>query len=338
MTLPPTPLDTASTLPAFDAALPPGAVEQLLAFATGIGVGVEATALGDDDNPITDFIGEIEAVFGGEAAAAVTDIFDQLIATVGPDLLADVEPLVLPPDFDLSNDRADWATVELPDAAYIVDLGTPENVGNGELARIILRALDRDGDDDDAEQILLEIFTGRSGANLDFETEPGIDGVELIDISREDYTLAFETAGGVDVLTLEGPGVEALLDRLDTPLLLADGIDGVSLVEVGAEHVGLGDPSCHPLGKRVGNELGSKHDVKALLHAGESGDDGVSLLATGPAWMAIAVHTESTRETDTLVLFGDIVEAELACAATPDGAFAKNIAEPFPPDSADFMY
>lgn len=337
MTLPSTPIDPAPPPTGLDTAILPGVFEPLLAFATGIAVGVEATALGDDDNPITDLIGEIDAVFGAEAATAVDAVFDELIAAVGPDLLADVEPLVLPPNFDLDNDRADTASVELPDAPYILDLGTPENVGNGELARIILRALDRDGDDDDAEQILLELFTGRSGANLDFETEPGIDGVTLVDLSREDYTLAFETAGGVDVLTLEGPGVEAVLDRLDAPVLLSDGGDGVSLVEVGAEQVDLGDPWSHPLGELVGHRLGSRQDVEALLHAGERGDDGVSLLASGPAWMAVAVHNDGTRETDTLVLFGDVVETVLDHHLADEAGVASGATDAFTPEPADLF-
>jgi hypothetical protein len=228
MTRKPTPIDDPSPPSGFVDDGSAGLFDELSTFATDVAVGVEAAALGAEDDPIADFVDDVEAVFGGAAAATVGGIAERLIGALGADLLADVEPTVLPPGFDLANARADTATVRLPDAPYIVDLGDPRGVGDGELARIVLRAFDRDGDDDDAEQVLAELLTGRSGANLDLEFAPGIDGVELVDISRRDYTVAFETAGGTDVLTLAGPGVEAVLARLaagidDGAAGLADG-------------------------------------------------------------------------------------------------------------------
>lgn len=129
---------------------------------------VERSAAGIEDNPLTDIIEAVREAYGDEAAAAVLHFFDRLVAELGPDLLADVDPIILPPELDVDNGLPDEKTVPLTTGAYILDIGTTENVGDREFCRIVLGLVDSD-DDNDAEQLLNEIVTGTSGANLDFE-------------------------------------------------------------------------------------------------------------------------------------------------------------------------
>ncbi len=184
---------------------------RILTFATNIGVGVERSAIGIEPNPLTDLVDDVGLRFGNTAATIVDYAFDQLIETLGPNLLADVEPITLTPDFDIDNGQEDVETVWLPDDPYILDIGTTQNVGNGEFSRVVLGAIDRDSDDDDMTQILAEHFTGNSGANLDFESQPGIDGVQVVDVTPTEFTLLIEDDTATDRLTFTGPGAEAAL-------------------------------------------------------------------------------------------------------------------------------
>jgi hypothetical protein len=192
-------------------------LEGLLHDTTIIAVGVERQAAGIEDNPLADLIDDVEAQYGSIVANIVEQAFDNLIEQLGPNLIADVDPIVLPPDFDVDNGLPDVATVLLPIGPYILDIGPTHNVGDGELARIVMGLVDSDGDDNDAEQILYEMFTGTSGAHLDFEEELGIVGVDLLlDLnSLDEFTLVLEDGDVSDILTLAGPGVEAVLAKLD---------------------------------------------------------------------------------------------------------------------------
>jgi hypothetical protein len=202
-----------------------GLFSRLLKLSTDIGVGFERSANGIPDNPLTDLIDDVGDRFGSKAAGIVEYAFGALTEALGPDLRGDGELATLPPDFDVNNGVADTKTVELPDDQYRLDIGSPENVGNGELARIILGIVDRDADDNDIEQILFEHYTGNSGANLDFEFEPGIEGVDVVVApDKKSFTLFIEDNGGdapvIDELTISGPGAEAALEKF------SDYIDG----------------------------------------------------------------------------------------------------------------
>ena len=209
----------------------------LLNSAAAIGAGVERSAAGIEDNPLTAFIDTVDEARGPAAARALEGAANALISVLGPNLLADVDPIRLPPAFDIDNGRADVATVSLPSGPYILDIGNTHRIGDGEFARVVLGLVDRDGDDNDIEQILREIATGASGANLDFEQTPGISDVELLELSPEHFTLGFKEGGMSDIsdrLTFDGPGPEAVLTRLDSEIgLLSVPEPGSALLLIG---------------------------------------------------------------------------------------------------------
>jgi hypothetical protein len=296
---------------------------RLLTLSTRVGVGVERSAFGKEDTPLDAFVDDVGRTAGPEAAARVDQGFDRLIEVLGPNLLADVEPIVLPPAFDVDNGRSDTASVSLPEGPYILDIGTTENVGDGEFARTVLGLVDSDGDDNDAEQILREFVTGRSGANLDLEREPGIVGVELSDLTRESYTIAIEDAGATDVLTLGGPGAAAAIAALDGPAHIGDFRNGLSLVEVGVDPVSTGSFLWNPIPDLIGSRLSSEADVRALHDAARAGDDRVELIGSDDDRLSIVVHNPRTGASDTLVLYGEVVEDALGgghamAAGAPD--------------------
>lgn len=289
-----------------------GSLANLLTLATNVGVGVERSAYGDEDTPLTDLIDDIEQRFGSEAAFVVAQGFELLIAELGPSLLADVDPIVLPPAFDIDNGRADIATVYLPTGPYILDIGTTQNVGDGEFARVVLGLVDSDGDDNDLEQLLNEIMTGHSGANLDFEFVPGIVGVELVDLSLDEVTFALEDGGATDLLTLKGEGVEAVLAGLDAVADIADSTSSLSLVEVGVDDIVLGDESHNPVYELVGHCQDTIEALEAIIDAAMSGDSRVDLLGFDDSRISLIVHNVLTGSADTVVLFGAIVESLLS--------------------------
>jgi len=277
-----------------------------------IGVGVERSAVGIYPNPLSDMIDEVGEKFGPFIEGLVQDSFDRLIEQLGDDLLADVDPIHLPPAFDVDNGRSDEATVFLPTAEYILNIGSPENVGNGELSSITLGCVDGDHDDSDAYQLLSEILRGVTGANLDNEEVPGIDGVELSDVSLDAYTLALEDGGATDRLTLTGPHVEWILAQLETPINLQDSENGLTFLEVGVDEAKLGGWFRNPILDLVGPRLRSARDVEKLIDAVHAGDERIEWLGFDESRISIIVHNNRTGSADVLVLYGDVVETVIS--------------------------
>lgn len=162
--------------------------------------------------------------FSRDGLGAVFEFFG------GSGVEAEVEPLSDQPVIILGNGISESASVAIPDGPFILPVGNPFSIGElpersllsrilgweiSELSGIIRYDIDADENDNDAEQLLAEIITGRSGAFFDYETVPGISGVELIDITTESYTLAFADGNARDTLTLTGEGVRAILRDLD---------------------------------------------------------------------------------------------------------------------------
>ncbi len=283
----------------------------LLDFTTRIGVGVERTAGGYDDTPLQDLVGMVDQWFGPPAADAVDWAFGSLIDTLGPDLLADVPITMLPPLFDVNNGRSDFYAADIPNGPYILDIGSPENVGDGELARIILGFVDGDGDDSDVQQILAELTTGESGAELDFEFVPGINGVWLSELSMSHYTIGIQDGGATDTLLFRGPGTESAIWGLDSPANLMDDQSRLSLVEVGKEEVKLGYLFQNPIKDLVGDELDSAEDIRALMDAAKAGDSRVDMISHDDHYVSMRIYNGLQNTWDTLVFYGEEVEKAL---------------------------
>lgn len=283
----------------------------LLDVATRIGVGVERSAAGYDDTPLQDLVTMVDQWFGPPAADAVDWAFGTLIDTLGPDLLADVPVTMLPPVFDVNNGRSDFYVADIPIGPYILDIGSPENVGDGELARIVLGFVDGDDDDSDVQQILSELTTGDSGAELDFEFVPGINGVWLSELSMSHYAIGIADGGATDTLVFRGPGTEAAIWSLDSPANLMDDQSRLSLVEVGAEEVKLGYLFQNPIKDLVGDELDSAEDIRALMDAAEAGDARVDMISQDDDYVSMRIYNGLRNTWDTFVFYGDEVEKAL---------------------------
>ena len=164
----------------------------------------------------------------GFSVPSIRSVFEVL---GGDDVATDIDPLTPDPVIDVGNGIAETASVELPIGLYTLEIGSPFGVGSkgglsimsdliglevSELSGILRNNIDADLNDNDAEQILAELLTGKSGAKFDFETEPGIDGIELIELTPSSYTISIKDGNVRDILTLRGPGVGATLDDFDT--------------------------------------------------------------------------------------------------------------------------
>ena len=283
-------------------------------LATFIGVGVERRAAGYEDTTLDAFIDAVAILFGPAVAEGIDGFFDALIEELGTDLISDTEMTVLPPGFEVSNGIADTATAVIPEGPYILDIGSAEKVGNGELARIILGFVDGDENDSDVQQILSELVTGTSGATLEGEFVPGIDGVELTELSLTHFTLSIEDGAVADTLIFEGPGTEAAIESLDSPASLIDDESRLSLVEVGAEEVELGFLFVNPIFDLVGDALDEAEDIRALMRAAEAGDGRVEVISQEDDSVSMRIHNPRTGTADTFVFFGDEVEEALTPA------------------------
>ncbi|CAB9502578.1 expressed unknown protein [Seminavis robusta] len=139
------------------------------------------------------------------------------------------------PTIDMGDDIAEETVIEIPEGPYIVteqSTGSPFHVGTKvgssilwqahvpitELSSILRDNIDADDNDNDVEQLLQEILTGQSGACFDCETEPGIDGVELVAMTPTTYTLELTSLKSQhikDTITFAGPGTAAILAKMD---------------------------------------------------------------------------------------------------------------------------
>jgi hypothetical protein len=193
---------------------------------------------------------------------------------------ADIEPLYDEPPIILGNGISESARVSIPDGPFILPVGNPFVIGDlpgqsclsrilgweiSELSGILRYDIDADEDDNDAEQLIVEIVTGRSGAFFEYERTPGISGVELIGITPDRYTLAFADGDATDTLTLAGVGVSAILRKLDRPADATDECNALSLIDVEAEAVVLGTPGFNSLGHTPTGRLEGREEIQAFL-------------------------------------------------------------------------
>jgi hypothetical protein len=236
------------------------------------------------------------------------------------DVIAPIDPLTPEPPIDVDNGIAETAVVALPIGPFILHIGNTFAVGeNGgfsavsdlidlevsELSSIVRSEIDADADDNDAQQMLAEMVTGVSGANFETEFEPGIDGVELVGLTPDSFTFAFEDGPVEDRLTLTGPGAKIILDDFDTDANVADGVNSISLVDLATETVVLVTSDDDPLSDVLENGVVDAESAPDLLEALTLDDDGriggVTLVSVDEASFSVRVDNAVTGELDYLV-------------------------------------
>ncbi len=291
-----------------------------------VAVAEEAKAL------VKEFIRDPAGTLVQEALEVLSDLLNTvysvpllrtLIDIIAPERnVPDADPLTEEPVIDVANGVAEEASLEIPDAQFVFEIGSPFHVGTegglslfstkkrlpiSELSGILRAEVDADADDNDAEQLLEEILNGRSGAVLDVETEPGIDGVELVALTPGSYTLAFQDGEVIDLLTLEGAGVEAILEAFDArtePAHLADGENNISLIDLGTDTIELGTGAENPILDIVGDAIDDDTELEALFQAARDGtSDAVTLLNEESESITLLISNAATAEFDYLVFF-----------------------------------
>jgi hypothetical protein len=252
---------------------------------------------------------------------AVRNLLTEVRPLLGPNEVAEGFSLFPEPVLNVNDPVSETASVVLPDDVYLFSLGLLDIGGRfGPSSELFSKAVnlnfDRDANDDDAEQVLSEIVEGSSGAVFDNERVPGIEGVELISITPESYTLSFDNGEALDVLTLEGPGIERVINKLDSPVALGDGINSLGLVNLSEETVTVSSGSANPVVGIADEPINTEEELAALLDAAVNPDDErVSLLSVKPDSFAVRVDEQTTNVFDLLIFNGDPAERAIATVA-----------------------
>ena len=240
----------------------------------------------------------------------------------GPNEVADGFSLFPEPVVNVNDTSSESASVLIPDGVYLFSLGLLDIGGRfGFLSELFSQAVnlnfDRDADDDDAEQVLKEIVDGDGGAVLDTERVPGIDGVELLSITPDSYTLSFENGDALDVLTLEGPGIAAVINKLDSPADVADGVNSLGLIDLSQETVEAGSEAANPITGIADGRIDTEGELVALMGAVLSpGDERGDFLSVEPDSFAVRVNNPAMNAFDLLIFGGSPAENAIATAAS----------------------
>lgn len=286
---------------------------------------------------IRDFLQNVQQRIVPEARDLIQDIPEQTQTTIenslqdalilarplfGPNEVADGFSLFPEPVLNVNDTAPESASVFIPDDVYLFSIGLWDIGGRfGPLSELFSQVLnlnfDRDADDDDAEQVLKEMISGAGGATFDFEREPGIDGVALLSITPHSYALSFANGGALDVLTLDGPGIAAVINRLDSRANLADDVNSLSMVDLSEDTVEAGSGTANPISGIADARIDSEDELTALLNAALSpADERVSFLSLEPASFAIRVDNQATAAFDVLIFDGAPAVNAVATAAS----------------------
>ncbi len=255
--------------------------------------------------------------FSQEGLLAVFDFFG------GSVIEADIAPLSEEPVIVLGNGLSESASIAIPDGPFILPVGNPFVIGElpgqsclsrvlgmeiSELSGILRYDIDADEDDNDAEQLLVEIVTGRSGAFFDYETTPGISGVELVDITPESYTLAFADGDVTDELTLGGEGIRAILRNLDRPADATDGTNALSLIDTATDSVLLCRATVDPVYPAAGGRLEGRDEIHAFLEEVLRNEPvGISVISVHEQSVSLYVTNSEMGTTDLFIFFSEAV-------------------------------
>lgn len=218
---------------------------------------------------------------------------------------------------DVKNKGEQEAVIEWDGGNLRAHLGGTKAVGgaDNEFSKLVGGILNVNRRDNDIEDILKELLTGKTGGNAreDIDSEAGIAGVELKHITDDSFTITLENgAGVVDTLTFKGEGVAGLIDHMDTLADLGDGQSRFSVVGDGEGIIG----TSNAFGDLVGGVVpkGGKqkiNDLAEILKAGLEGDERVELLDLSEDKFTVNMHNDRKGTTDTIVFTGDDAAAAI---------------------------
>jgi hypothetical protein len=271
---------------------------------------------------VQEFVGDISPEDQAAIESGLRDVLTLARPLFGPNEVADGFSLFPEPVLNVNDATSESASVLIPDDVYLFSLGLLDIGGRfGPLSELFSQAVnlnfDRDADDDDAEQVLKEFMDGDGGAVLDTERKPGIEGVELISITPDSYTLSFANSDALDVLTLEGPGIEAVINKLDAPADVADSANALSLVDLSEETVEAGSGAANPIAGIADAWIDTEGELARLIKAAlDPADERVDFLSIEPDSFAARVDNPATSAFDVLIFEGSPAENAVASAAS----------------------
>lgn len=136
----------------------------------------------------------------------------------------------------------------------------------------------------------------------------GVEGVELISLTHDSYTVAIDNGHAVDTLTITGFG--DILAGLDTGADVGDGRSRFSIVDDNTPTIiGTGDD----IRDLVGGFARGEQDEAAILAAAlDQGDDRVELLGLEADGFAVQIVSDSNGTTDTLIFKTEDTAAAIA--------------------------
>lgn len=204
------------------------------------------------------------------------------------------------------------------------NIGRFDNVGNGELRALIGGILNHtNAHGNDAEKILAELLLG-----------DGIDGVELVGLDGDSFTIAASTGGNTDYLVFENDAAEEAIAAVDARQGLSAGGSGFDLNLDGKSQFAILDLSDPDASIRVGasGKLTGELDVGNSFTAGDlAGFLDAVLLGEGYAGAqiidvdgdSIAVQFEGWRGAKDTLLITGIADALEVVSAGPLDDFIK---------------
>jgi hypothetical protein len=271
---------------------------------------------------VQEFVGNISPEDQAAIESGLRTVLTLARPLFGPNEVADGFSLFPEPVLNVNDATSESASVLIPDDVYLFSLGLLDIGGRfGPLRELFSQAVnlnfDRDADDDDAEQVLKEFIDGEGGAVLDTEGVPGIEGVELVSITPDSYTLSFANGDALDMLTLEGPGIEAVINKLASPANVADSVNALSLVDLSEETVEAGSGAANPIPGIADARIDTEGELAALLNAAlNPADERVDFLSVEPGSFAVRVNNQATSAFDLLIFEGSPAENAVASAAS----------------------
>lgn len=225
---------------------------------------------------------------------------------------------------DVKNKGAQEATIEWDGGNLSEHIGGTGAVGgaDNEFRKLVGGILNVNKHDNDIADILKELLTGKTGgsAREDIDTEAGIAGVELTNITCDSFTITLENGSGVvDTLHFKGAGVADLIASMDTVADLGDKGSRFSIVDDGDGIIGTSNAFGDLVGGVVPKGGTQKiNDLASLLQAALDGDERVELLNLADDQFTLNLYNPQKGTVDTIVFKGDDAAAAIEQVTNED--------------------